>query len=187
MLRASLGDDPQAEAGLREEGIAFPAFGTSPVQFVDVFPGTPDRRARLVPEELESPDLPPLYTYKPLAESEAFPLALISPALANLISSSLGEVLEGEVPARLAPPDARARGIADGDTIRLWNELGEVVTSARLDPDLRPGVVVLPKGLWSHHTRNGRTANALCPDDLEERAGNACFNDARIQVERLGS
>lgn len=185
LMRTALGHDAEAEAGLREAGIAFPAFGTRPVQFVDVFPGTPDRRVHLVPEALEGPDLPPLYTYKPLAEREAYPLALISPALASLVSSSLGELLEGEVAAALAPEDARRRGIADGDSIRLWNELGEVVTRARVDPDVRAGVVVLPKGLWSHHTRNGRTANALCPDDLEERAGNACFNDARIEVERL--
>jgi hypothetical protein len=46
-------------------------------------------------------------------------------------------------------------------------------------------VVELPKGLWSHHTRNGATANALAPDTLTDRAGGACFNDARVQVERV--
>ncbi len=54
--------------------------------------------------------------------------------------------------------------------------------AARSTPDLRPGVVVLPKGLWSHHTLNGATANALAPDSLTDLGGGACFNDARVQV-----
>jgi hypothetical protein len=46
-------------------------------------------------------------------------------------------------------------------------------------------VVVLPKGLWSHNTRNGATSNALVPATLTDLAGGACFNDARVEVERL--
>ena len=48
----------------------------------------------------------------------------------------------------------------------------------------RPGVAVLPKGLWSHNTLNGATSNALVPDSLTDLAGGACFNDARVEVER---
>ena len=49
---------------------------------------------------------------------------------------------------------------------------------------IAPGVAVLPKGLWSRHTLNGQTANALAPDTLTDLGGGACFNDARVQVER---
>ncbi len=49
---------------------------------------------------------------------------------------------------------------------------------------MRPGRVELPKGLWSHHTANGATANALVPDTLTDLGGGACFNDARVEVER---
>jgi anaerobic selenocysteine-containing dehydrogenase len=70
--------------------------------------------------------------------------------------------------------------------VRVWNDLGEVVTHAHLDPDLKPGVAQLHKGLWSHHTRNGATANALAPDTLTDRGWGACYNDARVEVERVG-
>jgi hypothetical protein len=50
--------------------------------------------------------------------------------------------------------------------------------------ETRPGVVVLPKGLWSHHTWNGQTSNALAPDELTDIAGGACFNDTWVEVER---
>ena len=85
------------------------------------------------------------------------------------------------MPLEIHPADAAARGIADGDRVRVWNELGEVrLPRARLDRDLRPGVVLLPKGLWSHNTENGATANALAPDTLTDLGGGACFNDARV-------
>ena len=51
---------------------------------------------------------------------------------------------------------------------------------------MREGVVFLPKGLWSHNTESGTTANALSPDTLTDLGGGACFNDARVEVERLG-
>ena len=59
------------------------------------------------------------------------------------------------------PDDAALRGIADGDEIRVWNVYGEVRVKARLTRDVKPGVVVLPKGLWSHQTLSGTTANAV--------------------------
>jgi hypothetical protein len=43
----------------------------------------------------------------------------------------------------------------------------------------------MPKGLWCRHTVNGLTANALAPDTLSDLGGGACFNDARVQVERV--
>jgi formylmethanofuran dehydrogenase subunit D len=48
---------------------------------------------------------------------------------------------------------------------------------------MRPGVVYLPKGIWSHNTLNGATACALAPDTLTDLGGGACFNDARVQVQ----
>ena len=49
---------------------------------------------------------------------------------------------------------------------------------------IRPGCVSLPKGLWRKHTANGFTANALAPDTLTDFGGGACFNDARVEVEK---
>ena len=47
--------------------------------------------------------------------------------------------------------------------MRVFNALGEVRCRASINADLRAGVAMLPKGLWSRHTDNGATANALCP------------------------
>ena len=69
--------------------------------------------------------------------------------------------------------------------MRISNDWGEVICPARISSAMKPGVVALPKGLWSHHTENGATANALAPDSLTDVAGGACFNDARVEVRKL--
>ncbi len=83
------------------------------------------------------------------------------------------------------PADARARGLADKDLVRIFNELGEVHCEVSISPIMRAGTVSLPKGLWRRSTRNGFTATALAPDTLTDIGGGACFNDARVQVASL--
>jgi anaerobic selenocysteine-containing dehydrogenase len=113
-----------------------------------------------------------------------YPLSLISPATNRTISSYLGHLYRERFPLEIHPDDAAPRGIANGDEVRVWNDLGEVRVTARLTRDLKPGVVLLSKGLWSHQTLSGTTANALAPDTLTDLGASACFNDARVEVAR---
>ncbi len=167
-------------------GLVEPDSGNSPVQFVDVFPHTPDRRIQLAPPALEREAPLGLYGFQPEpAASRSFPLALISPATNRTISSYLGELRKGRVAVEISPADAEERGIRDGDPVRIWNDLGEVHTAARVTADQRPGVACLPKGLWRHNTANGRTASDLAPDTLSDLGAGACWNDARVQIARL--
>jgi anaerobic selenocysteine-containing dehydrogenase len=179
---AILSDTPSAIEALARDGAALPAFGSRPVQFVDVFPLTPDRKVDLYPAALDAQAPDGLYGFQPDPATADFPLALISPATARTVSSSLGQLYRDQVPLTMHPDDAGPRGLAHGDEVRVWNALGEVRCRLAIDGGLRPGVVVLPKGLWSHNTLNGVTANALAPDSLTDLGGGACFNDARVQV-----
>jgi anaerobic selenocysteine-containing dehydrogenase len=162
------------------DGIAFPDTGWAPVQFLDSFPLTPDRKAHLVPEALDREAPYGMYTY----QEDPGGLALISPATSRTISSYLGNLYRDLVPLEIHPEDAAPRGISDGDEVRVWNAYGEVRVKARLTRDVKPGVAVLPKGLWSHQTLSGTTANALAPDTLADLGQGACFNDARVEVAR---
>ena len=80
------------------------------------------------------------------------------------------------------PDDAAARGIGDGVPVRVWNDRAEMVVTAAVDDSLRPGVVVMPKGLWRRSVPAGLTANAFTPDALSDLAGGATFNDARVDI-----
>ena len=167
---------------LAEHGVAIPSSGSNPVPFVDVFPGTPDRKIDLVPAKLDAQAPGGLYTYRPDPGTDEFPLALISPALATQISSYFGQLRTAPGAVSISKTDAAARGISDGDPVRVWNRRGEVVCTARIDSETRDGVLVLAKGLWRKHTSNGFTANALIPPTTADLGGQAAFNDARVQI-----
>ena len=96
----------EIRSSLREGGVAFPEGGPAPVQFVDVFPRTPDRKVHLVPEDLDKEAPEGLYAFRPDPATEQFPLALISPATDRTISSSLGELSFRRVPLELHPASA---------------------------------------------------------------------------------
>lgn len=156
-----------------------PAEGT-PIQFVDVFPATADGKVHLWPDHAATTSA--LYRYQADPGTDTYPLALISPASANTISSTLGEQRPGTAKLKIHPDDARARAIEEGDAIRIFNDLGEVWCEALITPEVRVGVVSLPKGLWARSTENGSSSNALVPDTLTDMGAGACFNDARVQV-----
>jgi anaerobic selenocysteine-containing dehydrogenase len=168
--------------GLLNEGVAQPPMGSSPIQFVDAFPRTPDRKIRLYSRELAATAPEGLYAYTPDPATTTYPLALISPASDKTISSTLGQLIERQAAVHINPGDAVVRNIEDGDTVRVFNDLGEVQCFARVDSSLRDGIVSLNKGLWRKSTFNGQTANALCPDTLTDLGAGACFNDARVEV-----
>ena len=177
---------PQIGDDLRDNWVAkHPPQGGRPVQFVDVFPKTADRKVDLFPALLDKQAPMGLYGFQPDPGTAEFPLALISPASDRTISSTLGELKRPDVKLEMNPADAEARGVEDGDTIRVWNNLGEVRIKAVLTDLVRPGLVAMPKGVWRRHTANGYTSNALTPDSLTDLGGGACFNDARVQVEKL--
>jgi anaerobic selenocysteine-containing dehydrogenase len=168
---------------LRESGSASPPYGGRPIQFRDVWPLTPDGKVNLFSETLDREAPAGLYGYQPDPATDAFPLSLISPASERTTSSTLSELPRPEVRLLMHPQDAEARGLGDGASVRVFNTLGEVRCRVMLGTTVRPGTVVLPKGLWRRHTANGLTANALAPDTLTDLGGGACFNDARVQVE----
>ena len=46
------------------------------------------------------------------------------------------------------PIDAEARGIADGDKVEVFNDLGSVLLPARVTNRIIPGVCAIPQGAW---------------------------------------
>ncbi|MBI3799339.1 MAG: hypothetical protein HY268_20535, partial [Deltaproteobacteria bacterium] len=176
LLDRQAADLPTFTAG-KLQGFDFP--GPTPIQLKTVFPRTADGKIHLTPPGLgKSP-----FHYQPV-KKDGFPLALISPSNNKMISSILGEFNYPELRLTIYPADAAARHIVDGDTVRVFNELGEVLCRAHVSTKMREGVVSLPKGAWRKSSRNNFTATALCPDTLNVVGGGACFNDARVEVEK---
>ena len=129
------------------EGAPAPAPGGGrPIQFVDVQPPTPDGRVHLFPA-IETRG--GLYHYEPDPATARYPLSLISPASEHTISSTLGELRPGIARVKIHPDDAHVRSIAEGDAVRLFNELGDVHCEASVTPEIRPGTLSLKgRGRW---------------------------------------
>ncbi|WP_207537815.1 molybdopterin guanine dinucleotide-containing S/N-oxide reductase [Sabulicella rubraurantiaca] len=63
--------------------------------------------------------------------------------------------------ALVHPEDAEARGIADGDIVRLFNARGACLAAARVSTEIRKGVVQLPTGAW-YDPENPEEEKPLC-------------------------
>jgi anaerobic selenocysteine-containing dehydrogenase len=157
------------------------------VPFRDGF-ATPDGRVDLA----QVPD------WAPPAESregspalhQRYPLHLVTPAAHHFLNSTYGELpwareREGTPHVFLHPADAAARGIADGDAIRIHNDRGAFRATARVGDHTRPGVAVSPGG-WHLGTHpEGRSCNATTSDALADLGGGATFHTNLVQVERV--
>ncbi len=171
---------------LRDRSVATAPFDGRPIQFVDVFPRTPSQKVHLFPDALDREAPLGLYGFQPDPGSQRYPLALISPASDRTVSSTLGELPRPAVMVDMHPDDAAARGLEEGDLVRMFNDQGEVHLPVRVTPLVRRGTVSMPKGVWRRTIANGLTSNALVPDSLTDLGAGACFNDARVEVERMG-
>ena len=98
----------------------------------------------------------------------------------------------GREPVRLHPADAAARGIADGDVVRLHNDHGSVLAGAVLSDDCRPGVAQLSTGAWwdasapEVATCVHGNPNALTADIGTSRLAQGCTGQvSRVEIVRF--
>ncbi len=56
--------------------------------------------------------------------------------------------IAGREPVRMNPADASARGLSDGDLVRIFNDRGACLAGLAVDEAVRPGVAQLSTGAW---------------------------------------
>jgi anaerobic selenocysteine-containing dehydrogenase len=150
--------------------------------------GTPDGKCHFNAATLD---------YQPPVESRhgdaalraRYPLELISPKNDDSMNSTFG-YRDGVDPAtatlHLSAPDATARGIRDGDLVRVFNDRGACLLKASVDGRVRPGVVCAPSSRWAKRAPDQRNVNALTSDRLTDFGGGPTFYNCLVQVERSG-
>jgi len=156
---------------------------------------TPSRKCEFYSATLEKQGIDPLPFYNPPAEvgdaelGKRYPLAFISPPARHFLNSTFANVarfreFESEPHLDIHPGDAAARGIADGDLVRVFNDRGSHRLRARVNGKPRPGVVVAPSVWWKKYAPDGGNANNLTSQRIADLGGGATFYDCRVQVER---
>lgn len=121
------------------------------------------------------------------ADAGGPPLRLVTaPALYTLNSTFMErpELREknGGMSLQLAPAEARARGLADGQRVVAWNDLGEATFVLRVTDRIPPGVAVAEGVWWLTHAPGGRNVNALTSQRLTDRGDGSTFYDNRVDV-----
>ncbi len=161
----TLKKDAISRVKLTEPGVAFKVQIEDPQN--NPFP-TPSGKIEIYSQQIADMDIPlippiPKYIetwespHDPLAEK--YPLQLITTHPKLRVHSQFYNVpwlteLEPQV-AIINAADARARGIKDGDRVRVFNDRGEMVIPARVTERIMPGVVDIPEGGWYTPDQDG--------------------------------
>ena len=156
--------------------------GQDALLFANVFPRTESGKVELASSYLDKKYGARLPSFRPIASR--FPLTLITPASDQRITSTFGGTSLGDATPTLDmhPDDARERGLAEGQRVRVWNELGEVRLPLHITDAVPRGVVSSLKGAWMRTSDNGQTVSALAPATHADICEGACYNDARVEV-----
>jgi anaerobic selenocysteine-containing dehydrogenase len=149
--------------------------------FKTVRPATPSGKVELKSSYLQEKYGLALPTFRPV--ESPFPLALVSPSSDNRTSSTFGSLHYSDAAwLDMHPDDAAQRGLRDGVTVKVWNDLGEVHLRLKISDAVRPSVVCSLKGAWFRTSDTGRTVSVLAPADHADLANGACYNDCRVEV-----
>ena len=133
--------------------------------------------------------------------AERYPLHMLSDQPADKLHSQLDHSphskatkVKGRQPITLHPDDAAARGIADGDLLRVFNDRGACLAAARLSDRIRRGVVRLSTGAWFDPADSGSNRplekhgnpNALTLDIGASKLSQGCIaQTCLVEIERF--
>ena len=158
---------------------------------------TPSGKCEFYSEALKAQGLDPLPFYNPPRElassnpqlASRYPLSFLSPPRRNFLNSTFANLprfREDDKPPELElhAQDAAARGIRDGDPVRVFNDRGWFGAVARVNGKPRPGVVVALSVWWKKFAPDRRNANEVTSQGLADLGGAATFYDCLVEVEK---
>ena len=174
-------------------------FSASGFQFSAFLPfaegnfGTASGKAELYSEELKERGLDPVVAFIPPSESRhgsqarAFPLELLARKADNFLNTSFCNLtavqnMEEVGLLEMNAADARSRGIADGDAVRVFNRRGDIVLKARVNGAVQAGVVSA-KLHWAKLSSGNRNINVLTSEKLTDLGNSATFYSVLVEVE----
>jgi anaerobic selenocysteine-containing dehydrogenase len=116
-----------------------------------------------------------------------YPLAMISPPARHFLNSSFVNVtslrdIEGEPLLEMHAADAAARGLVDGQVVRVFNDRGVYHCTVRISRRARPGVVNGLGVWWRKLGLDGTNVNQLTSQHLTDLGRAPVFYDCLVDV-----
>jgi anaerobic selenocysteine-containing dehydrogenase len=153
---------------------------------------TPSGKMEIWSERIAAQGSDPLPDWVPVTETQAVGdwsdgLVLLTGASHHFVTSSMANQpsllrKEGTPYIEINPDDAAERGIADGATVIVENDLGSCQLRAIVTTDVIRGVAVSPKGRWAKLSPGGRTVNWTVSDDVTDFGLQAVFHSNLVRV-----
>jgi anaerobic selenocysteine-containing dehydrogenase len=202
--RERLEREGQVRLNFAASGSRLPASGATsgaaPEPFLPFAHGnfrTPSGKAELYSEAIKAQGLDPVVEFTPPAESRhgmekaTFPLELLARKADNFLNSTFSnlssvQAMEETNLLEMHSADARARGIADGEPVRVYNHRGEILLKARVDGAVQPGVVSARLN-WAKLGPGFRNINVLTSEKLSDLGNSATFYSVLVEVESAKS
>ncbi len=155
--------------------------------------GTASGKAELYSEALKAQGLDPVVQFIPPGESrhseqaKGFPLELLARKADNFLNSTFSNLptlqeLEETGLLEMNATDARARGIAEGDTVSVFNRRGKLQLTARINGAVQTGVVCA-RLAWAKLSAGGQNINVLTSQKLTDLGNSATFYSVLVEVE----
>jgi anaerobic selenocysteine-containing dehydrogenase len=157
--------------------------------------GTPSGKCELYSPRLAERGLDPLPTYTPPHEdpqtrpdlAARFPLQMLSPPVPSFLNSTFVNIeslrrMAGEPTVEIHPRDAEARGIRQGQWVRVFNDRGGFRARAVVGETVKAGVVVSQGIWWNRYTPDGVNCNTTTSSRLTDLGGGATFFDNLVEV-----
>jgi molybdopterin guanine dinucleotide-containing S/N-oxide reductase-like protein len=155
---------------------------------------TPSGKIEFFSETLAVQGTDPLPAFAPPTESRwnqdvrRYPLELLGRKADNYMNSTFANLdghrkMEARTTQRLEmhPKDAAARGIGDGDRVRVWNDRGEFPLTALVDARVPEGVVA-GRLDWAKFNEGGVNMNALTSERLTDIGAAPTFYSVLVEV-----
>lgn len=146
---------------------------------------TPSGKMLIVNDELESPM--PCHMEPHGGEYPLRLIAVPSSETLNSVFLERGELVDRRGPMTLAmhPDDATSRGIADGDEVSAFNNLGHVTFLAHVTPMVSIGTVAANGIFDSRQTVDGNLVNTLHHERLSDMGEATTLNDNTVDVRKV--
>jgi anaerobic selenocysteine-containing dehydrogenase len=177
-----------------EDELSAPASGSA-APFLTFAEGkfpTASGKAELYSERLRAQGLDPVAEFLPPSESrhgqeKRFPLELLARKADNFLNTTFSnqpslQKMEEMGLLEINHQDAQTRGIANGDSVRVFNRRGEILLKARVDGTVQAGVVSA-KLHWAKFTQGNRNINVLTSEKLTDLGNSATFYSVLVEVE----
>ncbi len=170
----------------KKTGTVFPT--TQPIiQFPDLAFPTPSGKIEIASARAEADGHPRL----PLADADPKPekgrLRLLTPASPWLMNDSYandGRIAErmGEAAVTLHPEDAAARGLTEGQRVRLSNETGSLELALAVAETIPQGVALSPKGRWPRQEGTRANVNVLNPGIKTDMGESTSVHGVEVEI-----